>query len=620
MRVFGSLGFAHIDKAKRTKLDAKSFKCMLLGYSQTSKAYRVLNMETGKVAISRSVSLDEREIDRIYDQVQPFADENRASSRAAANMWHEGDADSEQAVIEISSSRTEDVEMQLPVDCGGDTDQDMESGNEEEENQLEVSRMPDLPSLRSATNQHTQRNPRSMLQHPSQSELLLRQAQQPRGDNAMVFRPALGRCMRGVNNFVYSPASIQVERSRQLTSLNESIPLRQSRRLLERDTRQTRQPRLSLESDPELNSDCSLVIFNDKNDSSDEDPEPQAKRSRMDMSALAFLSEVAFAANVPCTYKDAVGGADEKKWRHAIADEIQSHVNNNTWTLIKRKTWMIVIGCKWVFAYKKNERGEIVRFKARLVAQGFGQRYGINFYETYSPVANMNSIRIFLAVCCALNFVIMQCDVDTAFLYATLKEIVYMEVPEGVAADANMVCKLNKALYGLKQSSHVWNQTINAVLLEMAFKPSVADQCVYVKDVAGVQVFVCLYVDDMLIAAKNTSDIEQVKNDIRARFSIKDLGHARFILGMEVVNDTAKRTLGTNQSQYITDVAKRFNQNDAKPTKNPCDASIKLSIADCPRTTKKREQWRASHIALSWGVFCPFRPALGRTFRMPCAI
>src|SRR5688572_24433434 len=103
MRVFGSLGFAHIDKAKRTKLDAKSFKCMLLGYSQTSKAYRVLNMETGKVAISRSVSLDEREIDRIYDQVQPFADENRASSRAAASMWHEGDADSEQAVIELSS-------------------------------------------------------------------------------------------------------------------------------------------------------------------------------------------------------------------------------------------------------------------------------------------------------------------------------------------------------------------------------------------------------------------------------------------------------------------------------------------------------------------------------------
>lgn len=353
--------------------------------------------------------------------------------------------------------------------------------------------------------------------------------------------------------------------------------------------------------DPERVVNRSLVLYNNENDSSDEDPESQAKRSRTDLCTLVFISEVAFVANIPATYKEAVGGAEKKNWLRAIAAEIQSHVNNNTWTLIKRKAWMIVIGCKWVFAYKKNERGEIVRFKARLVAQGFGQRYGINFYETYSPVANMNSIRMFLAVCCALNFVIMQCDVDAAFLYATLKEIVYMEVTEGVAAGADKVCKLNKALYGLKQSSFVWNQTINAVLLEMGFKPSAADPCVYVKAVPGGQVFVCLYVDDMLIAAKDKSNIERVKDDIRKRFSIKDLGHARFILGMEIVNDTNTKTLTIKQSQYIMDVAKRFNQSNSKPTENPCDASMKLSSADCPKTDEEKRAMASKPYRLLMG-------------------
>ncbi|KAF1336396.1 Integrase catalytic core protein, partial [Globisporangium splendens] len=588
LRVFGSLGYAHIDKAKRTKLDPKSFKCMLLGYSSTSKAYRVLNIETGKIAIIRSVSLDEREIGGIYDRVHPVADGDSVSTRVAASHWCEDETRTVPIESIQVSAPNDDVEMQYNGDDGNDYDRDMESGNEEEVNQLVISRVIDPPSPSPATYRHIHDAHRGILQRPSPSELLLQQTQQPQGANAMVFRPELRRRMRGVNNFVYNEDSTQPESPRQLAHLNESVPHHQSHRLLGQDATLSRQPRLLLESDPERVNDRSIVIYNDENDSSDEDLEPQAKRSRTDLSALAFKSEVAFVANIPATYKEAVDCAERKNWLRAIASEIQSHVKNNTWALIKRKAGIVVIGCKWIFAYKKNERGEIVRFKARLVAQGFSQRYEINFYETYSPVANMNSIRIFLAVCCALNFVIMQCDVDTAFLYASLKEIVYMEVPEGVAADATKVCKLNKALYGLKQSSLVWNQTINAVLLEMGFIPSVADPCVYVKAVPGGQVFVCLYVDDMLIAAKDKSDIERVKDNIRERFSIKDLGHARYILGMEIVNDTNKKKLTIKQSQYITDVAKRFNQSNSKPTENPCDASMKLSSADCSKTDEEK--------------------------------
>jgi hypothetical protein len=158
-----------------------------------------------------------------------------------------------------------------------------------------------------------------------------------------------------------------------------------------------------------------------------------------------------------------------------MQSEIESLVRNQTWDVVPRGPNVKTVGTKWVFSVKKNERGDIVRYKARLVAQGFRQRFGVNFFETYAPVANMNSIRIVLAVCCARGFLIYQFDVDTAFLYGTLDEVVFMEIPDGIECDDGMMLRLNKSLYGLKQAAHVWNKTINAVLIKIGFKPSTAD-------------------------------------------------------------------------------------------------------------------------------------------------
>lgn len=581
LRVFGSLGFAHIDKSKRTKLDAKSYKCMLLGYAEQSKAYRVLNLETGKIEISRSVSLDEREIDGIYERVENTNSEDRASKNPIG--FDDEDADQNRQLGETS----EDVVMEDGIEQDGDEDQEMESVDDNPDDQLVVANhQHGFPEFRNRDRPHITEGPihprlQNSVAQQQQVSSIVPHHRQASETNPIVFHPVLTRRSHGLGRTIRVP--INEEHSRQMLDNYANREYRPSRLLLNNNDPQGPPTTLLLQDAPSANDNSDI--------SSNDDVEtfsPHPKRSRTDSSMLAFLTEISYSANVPSTYNEAVNGSDGRMWKQAIADEIHSPERNNTWRMIKRNGEMTVIGSKWVFAHKKNENGEIVRFKARLVAHGFRQKYGINFFETYSPVANINSIRIFLSVCCGLNYIIMQCDVDTAFLYGILEEDVYMQVPEGVEVAGDMVCKLNKSIYGLKQSAYVWNKTINKAFIEMGFKPSAADPCIYMKQASDRFIYICLYVDDMLIAAKYTKDIEAVKTEIRTRFSIKDLGHARYVLGMEIVNDIKSKTLSIKQSQYITDVARRFNQSDSKIAENPCDSSVKLSIADCPRSESER--------------------------------
>jgi hypothetical protein len=171
-------------------------------------------------------------------------------------------------------------------------------------------------------------------------------------------------------------------------------------------------------------------------DGGDSDAEsPERKRMRLDDEyeiALAVLE-------VPRNYKEAMGCVDAVKWKDAIRSEIKSHVTNHTWDLVSRPHGVKVIGHKWVFAHKFGEMGEIVRYKARLVALGFLQTHGVDYTDTYSPVASTNTIRVFLSMCCHHKLFIRQFDIETAFLNGDLEETVYMSVPEGIAV-ADGIC------------------------------------------------------------------------------------------------------------------------------------------------------------------------------------
>ena len=233
----------------------------------------------------------------------------------------------------------------------------------------------------------------------------------------------------------------------------------------------------------------------------------------------------------------------------------------------------------------------MIRYKARLVAQGFKQKFGIDFFETYSPVANMNSIRVVLAVCAAYSYVMEQLDADTAFLNSGLVELVHMDVPFGVKNAKGMMCKLKKAIYGLKQAASAWNKTIRRVFLKNGFKSCGADQCVYVKLTRNGFVYVCL--DDMIIAAKTSEEIREVKMALKNAFKMKELGKVRFILGMEIDPDKIAKTLMIKQTRHIDDVVKRFNQQNAKAVENPCASDMKLSKLLSPATKEERAEMKS---------------------------
>ncbi|GKD51588.1 zinc finger, CCHC-type containing protein [Tanacetum coccineum] len=196
----------------------------------------------------------------------------------------------------------------------------------------------------------------------------------------------------------------------------------------------------------------------------------------------------------PRTYNEAVQSRDAAFWKEAIDDEIGSIMENNTWVLSDLPPGCKPLGCKWIFKRKMKVDGTIDKFKARLVIQGFRQKEGIDYFDTYAPVARITTIRLLLALAAIHNLAIHQMDVKTAFLNGDLDEEVYMKQPEGFIMPGNehKVCKLVKSLYGLKQAPKQWHQKFDEVVLSNVFLLNQSDKCVYSKfDSSGKGVIIC---------------------------------------------------------------------------------------------------------------------------------
>ena len=199
---------------------------------------------------------------------------------------------------------------------------------------------------------------------------------------------------------------------------------------------------------------CYKTSYDEHLQSEGSDGPPSPKRARIDEDGLiaeavmAYVANIDDAVDVPTTYAEAISNHESDEWRKAMEAEFCSHQHNATWRLVPRGASTRTIGCRRVFAKKRDENGRVIRYKARLVAKGFKQKYDVDFFETYSPVANMNSIRVVLAVCVALQYVMEQLDADTAFLNSKLMDRVYTEIPNGIKNADGQVCLLNKAIYG----------------------------------------------------------------------------------------------------------------------------------------------------------------------------
>ena len=187
--------------------------------------------------------------------------------------------------------------------------------------------------------------------------------------------------------------------------------------------------------------------------------------------------------------------------------EMESLHKNEVWDLVKLSKDRRAVGNKWVFKLKVGSNGSVEGHKARLVAQGFSQKYGVDYDETFSPVVRFESLQTVIARAVQNGLMLHQMDVTTAFLNGELEEEVYMRQPEGFAVKGqeDLVCKLKRSIYGLKQSPRCWNSVLDSQLKQMGFVQAKGNPCIYVTS-EGEMFIIAVYVDDIILAGKVTNE------------------------------------------------------------------------------------------------------------------
>ena len=211
------------------------------------------------------------------------------------------------------------------------------------------------------------------------------------------------------------------------------------------------------------------------------------------------------AESNPYTYEEAMKDINAHHWVKPMKSELNSMYSNQVWDLVKAPNDIKPIGCKWVYKRKRGIEGKVETFKARLVAKGYKQKKGIDYEETFSPVAMLKSIKILLSIVAHYDYEIWQMDVKTTFLNGNLEEEIYMMQLEGFIAknQEHMTCKLKRSIYGLKQASRSWNIKFDQVIKSFDFEQNIDEPCVYKRHRNKVVMFLVLYVDDILLIGNN---------------------------------------------------------------------------------------------------------------------
>ena len=286
------------------------------------------------------------------------------------------------------------------------------------------------------------------------------------------------------------------------------------------------------------------------------------------------------------TYEEAKKRPDWPKWQEAIKKELDGLERMGTWRLVKRPPNANVVDTKWVLKIKKNSAGEIEKYKARLVARGFTQIYGVDYYETYAPVARMTSFRLMLALAAQKGWTIDNFDFDQAYLNSKLgdDEVVYIEQPPDhqYRDKREWVMQLLKALYGLKQGAKNWYDALYRALLELGFTRCEADHGVFYKEVGKDIIIFLVHVDDGMVTGSNVKLIKKFKEDMHAKYRLTDLGAINWLLSIKITRDLINKTISLSQHAYIDAIITRFNFDDLKPSSIPIDPSAPLSKSQSP--------------------------------------
>ncbi|GAQ93583.1 putative retrotransposon protein [Klebsormidium nitens] len=260
----------------------------------------------------------------------------------------------------------------------------------------------------------------------------------------------------------------------------------------------------------------------------------------------------------PQSYQEAIGGEESELWRLSMDEEMRSLLENGIWELVEKPEGVKPVPMKWVYKIKRDALGNVERYKSRLVAKGYLQKQGIDFQEVYAPVSKHTTLRALLAVLAARDLELHQLDVKTAFLNGELEETIYMKQPQGYEQGGpEMVCLLKRSLYGLRQAPRAWYLRLKEELGLLEFGASVADAALFVGEVDGEEVFLLVWVDDILIATRGKDRVAKMKAHLARTFDMRNLGEATYFLGMELARDREARTLKLTQKKQTGELLGR---------------------------------------------------------------
>ncbi|GJU35301.1 retrovirus-related pol polyprotein from transposon TNT 1-94 [Tanacetum coccineum] len=297
---------------------------------------------------------------------------------------------------------------------------------------------------------------------------------------------------------------------------------------------------------------------------------PVSTRKQLETDAMwCFFNE--FLTHVePKTYKQAL---EHSCWIEAMQEEIHEFERLDVWILVPCPDNILIIPLKWIFKIKLDEYGDVLKNKARLVAKGYRQEAGIDFEESFAPVARLEAIRLFIAHAASMNMVIFQMDVKTAFLNGELNEVVYVSQPEGFVdpEHPSHVYRLKKALYGLKQAPRAWYDKLSAFLIKSGFTKGVVDPTLFTRKTGKHLLLVQIYVDDIIFASTNPKACKLFAFEMNSTFKMSMMGQMSFFLGLQVSQNP--RGIFINQSKYAQEILKKFGFDSFFDSCTPIDTS-----------------------------------------------
>jgi hypothetical protein len=519
LKVFGSLCFASTLHCHRTKLEPRARKCIFLGYKPGMKGVVLLDLKNRAIFVSRNV--------KHYDHILPYP------TTADTVTWSYYSPHTPHTSYKVNSD---------PIQPPTITIHNMSD--------MDHSDPVNTPEL---LEPETSSPDDSLPTNPETSS----------PDNSLPTNPPSSSTTSPNPNDTTTTDTI-TDNSTNPTNTIEPVQLRRSTRISHRP------------------SHLSDYIYNLPSGSSGSSsagityPISNFHSYSNVSTALEKFAMSIVACTEPKNYQEA---SQHKCWLEAMDAELTALNQNRTWIYVDKHAHITPIGNNWVYKVKHRADGSIERYKARLVAKGYNQIEGLDFFDTFSPVAKITTVRTLIALATIKSWFLHQMDVNNAFLHGELHEDVYMCVPQGVTSPKpNQVCKLLKSFYGLKQASRKWYERLTGLLVKQGYTQSSSDYSLFTLTNGDSFTALLVYVDDIILAGNSMEEFDRIKRIMHQEFKIKDLGQLRYFLGIEVAHASTGVTIC--QRKYCLDLLTDTGLLGSKPAPTPLDPSVKLHHED----------------------------------------